>query len=64
MIAMVVVVFPLIPFPVTMTVVVPIPMPANNNRCLGDYYRGRCADIDVHVDGVRSAGYANSKARD
>lgn len=34
----VVMVFPLTPLPVAMTVVISVSMPANDNRCLGDYY--------------------------
>ena len=57
MITMVVVMFlPFLAFPIAMTVVVSVPMPADDNRCLGDHYRGRRADIDVYVDCIGHAG--------
>jgi hypothetical protein len=57
MITMVVVMFlPFLAFPVAMTVVVSVPMPANDNRCLGDHYGGRRADIDVYVNCIGHAG--------
>ena len=56
-ITVVVVMFlPFLALPVAMTVVISVPIPAYDNRCLGDHYRGRHADIDVYVDGIGHAG--------
>ncbi|CAE6824676.1 hypothetical protein R69888_06277 [Paraburkholderia haematera] len=64
MIVMVLMLVPFLASPVAVTIPVSVAVPPllNNDGCHDN--RGRYADIDVYIDGVGHAGYANSKARD